>query len=288
MQKSEKKIGTLYVVATPIGNLQDITFRALEVLKQVDRIIAEDTRRTGSLLKHFNISKSLLSLHEYNEKKQTQNILSYLQQGEHLALVSDAGTPLISDPGFPLIRSAKAEGIKVIPIPGACAAVTALSVSGLSTDKFIFEGFLPAKTAARRERLQWLKTESRTMIFYEAPHRLLATLEDMQFIFGEKREATVARELTKIYESILTTKLSELLQYFNSHSEEQCGELVIIVSGQEIAVQEHSALAISKVLQVLLKELPLKQAVLLTSKITGERKNVVYEMGLQIREKDGK
>ena len=195
MQNQKK--GTLYVVATPIGNLQDMTLRAIDVLKKVDKIAAEDTRHSAPLLKHFSISKPTLSLHDFNERERSQRIIADLLAGEEIALISDAGTPLISDPGYRLVKEAKAAGIAVVAIPGACAAIAALSVAGLASDRFIFEGFLPAKQEARCNRLREMLHETRTLIFYEAPHRLLQALQSMVEVFGPERQATVARELTK-------------------------------------------------------------------------------------------
>ena len=278
----QSKLGILYVVATPIGNLQDITFRALEVLKGVDRILAEDTRHSGLLLKHFSISKPLLSLHDFNESQQLKNVIQSLQSGESLALVSDAGTPLISDPGYLLIKEAKACGIQVIPIPGPCAAITALSAAGLPTDKFVFEGFLSSKSVARSQQLKTLLTETRTMIFYEAPHRLIQLLQALNEELGGNRMACIARELTKIHESITTDSLSSLLTHFKTHPSEERGEFVIIVAGAE----ESGTSAIysaKQVLHILLAELPLKQAVKLAHEITGERKNILYKMGLEFK-----
>lgn len=272
--------GTLYVVATPIGNLQDITLRAIEVLKKVDRIAAEDTRHSAPLLKHFSISKPTLSMHEFNERERLKVVLEYLRQGESIALISDAGTPLISDPGFHLVREAKANGIKVVTIPGPCAAIAALSVAGLPTDKFTFEGFLPAKTEARRNRLATLLHEARTMIFYEAPHRVLSSLQTMAEVFGNERKAVVARELTKIHESVLAENLADLVQYFEVHEKYQRGEFVILIQGIDEEESESKEVIPEKVLDILLEELPLKQAAALASKITGERKNVLYEMAL--------
>jgi len=274
------KIGTLYVVATPIGNLQDMTLRAIEVLKSVDRIAAEDTRHSTPLLNHFSIKKPTISLHEFNERKRIAEIIALLQEGESIALISDAGTPLISDPGFPLIREAKASGIQVVPVPGACAAIAALSACGLPTDKFVFEGFLPAKPEGRRHRLAALRHETRTIVFYEAPHRLLSTLQSMAEELGAERQVVVARELTKMYESIRSGTATELITHFVAHEKEQRGEVVLIVHGAD-EVSESKEVKTEKVLELLLNELPLKQAVLLASKITGERKNVLYESALQ-------
>lgn len=282
--KNEKiklnKIGTLYVVATPIGNLQDMSLRAIEILRSVDRVAAEDTRHSALLLKHFSIDSPIISLHEFNERDRIDFLLELLQKGESIALISDAGTPLISDPGFHLVKEMKANGIPVVPIPGACAAIAALSVAGLPTDKFIFEGFLPVKQVARKHYLNLLLYETRTLIFYEAPHRLLVTLEAMMDVFGGTRKAVVARELTKLYETVLAMNLEELVDYFNAHADEIRGESVILIEGSPVKKETHSPLIIEQVLDILLKELPLKQAVSLASDITGERKNFLYEMAL--------
>ena len=277
----EAQIGTLYVVATPIGNLKDMTYRAVEVLKSVDRIAAEDTRHAGPLLKHFSINKPSLSMHEFNERERLSVVIDYLEAGENIALISDAGTPLISDPGFHLVREAKARGVKVVPIPGACAAVAALSCGGLPTDRFVFEGFLPAKAEARRNRLKALLHETRTIIFYEAPHRLLATLQDMALVYGEDRSAVVAKEMTKLYESILTNPLAELVEFYAENENKQKGEIVILVEGIDEEQSESKEVVPEEVLEVLLEELPVKQAVVLASKITGERKNVLYDLALE-------
>ena len=274
------KTGTLYVVATPIGNLQDITMRAIDVLKGVDRIAAEDTRHSAPLLKHFSINKPTLSMHDFNERERLQRIMEYLSHGESIALISDAGTPLISDPGYHLVKEAKAAGIKVVAIPGPCAAIAALSVAGLASDRFSFEGFLPAKSEARRNRLLTLTHEDRTMIFYEAPHRLMEALQSMVEVFGPTRRASVARELTKIYESVLTQTLSELSAYYEGKPQEQKGEIVILIEGVAIDEDDKKEVRTEEVLYLLLDELPLKQAVSLAAKITGERKNILYEKAL--------
>lgn len=280
MQNEKLVTGILYVVATPIGNLQDMTLRAVEVLKSVDKIVAEDTRHSAPLLKHFSISKPCISMHEFNERERHIVLMEYLQQGESIALISDAGTPLISDPGFHLVREARANGIKVVTVPGPCAAIAALSVAGLPTDKFTFEGFLPAKPEARRNRLAALLHETRTMIFYEAPHRILSALQTMAQVFGEERKAVVAKELTKIHESILTDNFSGLIKYLESHPNSIRGEFVLLVEGVNEEEAESKEVIPEKVLDILLEDLPLKQAATLASKITGERKNVLYEMAL--------
>lgn len=276
-----EKLGTLYVVATPIGNLEDISQRALSVLARVDKIVAEDTRHSGQLLKHFSIKKPMLALHDFNENNRLANVIAYLLQGESLALISDAGTPLISDPGFLLVQEAKRLAIPVVPIPGPSACITALSASGLPADRFIFEGFLPVKKEALMTHLQSLCEERRTLIFYEAPHRLLKTLKAMVEVFGADREATIARELTKIHESIKQASLLSLYQHYLDNPTTVKGEIVIIVKGCKTAVSSHPLLPVEQVLSLLLKELPLKQAVQLTAELTGERKNTVYAMALQ-------
>lgn len=285
MQSQNEKPGTLYVVATPIGNLQDITLRAIDVLKKVDKIAAEDTRHSAPLLKHLSIDKPSISLHEFNERERLAIIIDYLHEGQSIALISDAGTPLISDPGFHLVREAKEQGIEVVAVPGPCAAIAALSIAGLPTDRFTFEGFLPAKTEARRNKLATFLHESRTMIFYEAPHRLLGTLQSMREVFGSKHPAVVARELTKLHESVISGNLQELEAYYAKHEQEQRGEIVILLAGIDEEQSESKEVIPEHVLDILLEELPVKQAATLASKITGARKNVLYDMAL---EKKGK
>lgn len=273
--------GTLYVVATPIGNLQDMSFRAVEILKQVYAIAAEDTRQTAKLLRHFSIQTPMFSLHQNNEQDRVSQLLARLREGENIALVSDAGTPLISDPGFHVVRELQAAGVSIVPIPGACAAITALSVAGLPTDRFIFEGFLPSKNEARLQRLQALNQQTATMIFYEAPHRVMDTLLAMQAVFGETRQAVTARELTKMFEQIKSGTLQDLANYFSSHDDKLRGEFVILVAGGTPSEETGHTLQAEQVLDILLTELPVKQAAHLASKIVGERKNRLYEMALR-------
>ena len=223
--------GTLHIVATPIGNLGDLSPRALDTLKSVAAICAEDTRHTRQMLSHFGLERPLLALHQHNEDGQAAQLVARLQAGDSLALVSDAGTPLVSDPGFRLVRAARAAGIKVSPVPGACAAVAALSVAGLPSDRFVFEGFLPAKGSARRERLQKLAAESRTLMFYESAHRIEESLADMAAAFGEERPAVLARELTKLFETVLDGGLGELLAQVQADPNQRRGEFVVIVEG---------------------------------------------------------
>ncbi len=221
---------TLYVVATPIGNLQDITFRAIETLKSVDLIAAEDTRRTGILLKHYGINTPQISYHEYNKVERTKYLIKLMKEGKKIALVSDSGTPGIQDPGFYLIREAIREGIEVIPIPGPTAFVCALLKSGFPMDRFCFEGFLPRRSGRRKKRLQKLVDEERTMIFYESPHRITKFLNDLYEVLGD-REIVVVRELTKRFEEAIRGRVTELIKYFEEHKPR--GELVVVVKGKE-------------------------------------------------------
>ncbi|HRA42445.1 MAG TPA: 16S rRNA (cytidine(1402)-2'-O)-methyltransferase, partial [Gammaproteobacteria bacterium] len=227
----QTKPGKLYIVATPIGHLGDISLRAIDTLKVVDRIAAEDTRHSLGLLKHLGIEKPLVALHEHNEREQAEKLLAFVEDGHALALISDAGTPLISDPGYHLVQLAHQLGIQVVPIPGPCSIITALSASGLPTDRFVFEGFLSAKATARRKQLEKLATETRTLIFFEAPHRILETVAAMQACFGEQRLAVVARELTKTFETIRMGTLSELEAWMKSDAMQQRGEFVVLVAG---------------------------------------------------------
>ena len=271
----------LYVVATPIGNMQDMSLRAIEVLKAVDKIAAEDTRHSKTLLNHFMINRPMISLHEFNERECLDMLFEYLDKGETVALICDAGTPLISDPGYHLIKEAKARGVKVVPIPGACAGIAALSVAGLPSDRFVFEGFLPARQEACRNRLTELQYETRTLIFYEAPHRLQDALQSMVAVLGADRIAVVARELTKIHESVINSTLGELLATYTAHPDKQRGEIVILVHGAEKKVGESVLVETDHVLDILLSELPVKQAASLAARITGERKNTMYDKALE-------
>lgn len=269
--------GTLYVVATPIGNLGDITARALEVLRGVDRIAAEDTRHTAKLLSHFGISTPQLSLHEHNEIERAAELVAALKAGRSIALVSDAGTPLISDPGYRLVREARAAGLRVSPVPGASALVAALSVSGLPTDRFVFEGFLPAKSAARRARLEALSGEPRTLVFYESPHRIRRSLADLRDCLGGRREAVLARELTKTYESVVGGRLEELCRRMEDRALETRGELVVIVAGAPEPASAELDPEAERILAVLAAELPVKQAARLGAAILGKPKNELYK-----------
>jgi 16S rRNA (cytidine1402-2'-O)-methyltransferase len=284
MNAPDIRHGVLYVVATPIGNLQDLSPRALRVLRDVALIAAEDTRHSKKLLTHFGIGTALLSLHEHNERDVTGAVLKKLSAGMDIALVSDAGTPLISDPGFHLVRAARQAGVRDVPVPGPAALVAALSVAGLPTDRFCFEGFLSSKQTARRQRLQALADHRATLVFYESSHRILASVADMADIFGGDREATLARELTKTFETVLGGSLASLLVQLQADSQQQKGEFVVMVHGATPQATSVVDAASEHVLTVLLSELPLKQAAALASKITGLSKNALYERGLQLKE----
>lgn len=273
--------GALYVVATPIGNLEDITARALRVLREVDCIAAEDTRHTGQLLRHFGIDTPLLSLHEHNERGRLESVIAMLREGRSVALVSDAGTPLISDPGFPLVRELRRQGSKVIPVPGPSSVLAALSVAGLPTDRFVFEGFPPPKTAARRARLQALTGEERTLVFLEASHRVAETLVDLAAVFGAERWAVVARELTKRFEEVHGAPLGELGTWLAADANRQKGEFVLVVQGVP-AASEADTPEIRRLLRALLAELPVSRAVVVAAKLTGLRKQPLYELALAL------
>ena len=279
---SSQAFGTLYVVATPIGNLDDISARALRTLSEVVLIAAEDTRHSARLLQHFGIATPLQACHEHNEREHGGRFIGRLQAGDDVALISDAGTPLISDPGYHLVRQARAAGVRVVPIPGACALVAALSAAGLPSDRFIFEGFLPAKMAGRRTRLEMLREEPRTLIFYEAPHRILECIEDLCAIFGGERLAVLGRELTKTFETLKGLPLGELREWVAADSNQQRGECVLLVAGWE-APQGDDQLRVEalRVLDLLLAELPLKRAAALAAEITGVRKNLLYQVALE-------
>ena len=274
--------GSLYVVATPIGNLDDISARALNILRSVALIAAEDTRHSARLMQHFGIATPLAACHEHNERDQGGRFIARLLAGEDVALISDAGTPLISDPGYHLVRQARAAGVAVVPVPGACALIAALSAAGLPSDRFIFEGFLPAKAVGRRARLEQVKEEPRTLIFYEAPHRILECLQDMQAVFGDERPALLARELTKTFETLKGMPLAELAAWVAADSNQQRGECVVLVAGWQAPEGEESVSAEAmRVLNLLLADMPLKRAAALAAEITGVRKNLLYQVALE-------
>ena len=267
--------GTLFIVATPIGNLGDLTPRALEVLRSVAAICAEDTRRSGQLLAHFGVSTPLVALHEHNEDALAQRVVDRLLAGESLALVSDAGTPLVSDPGFRLVRAARAAGVRVSPLPGACAAIAALSVAGLPSDRFAFEGFLPAKASARRDQLQRLAGETRTLVFYESSHRIAESLADMRAAFGDDRPAVLARELTKLFETVLDGTLADLQARVDADENQRKGEFVVMVQGAGDDVEARLSEG-RRVYAMLNEHLPPSTAAKLAAEITGAPRKELY------------
>jgi 16S rRNA (cytidine1402-2'-O)-methyltransferase len=274
--------GTLYIVATPIGNLGDLSPRAREVLARVQLIAAEDTRHTRQLLQAFGIDTALTSLHEHNEMHKSEALIARLVAGESLALVSDAGTPLISDPGFDLVITARARGVPVVAVPGPCAAIAALSIAGLPTDRFVFEGFLPAKSAARVTRLRELSSEERTMIFYEAPHRLPEVLRDLSAELGATRAASVSREITKRFETTYTGTLAHLCEIAEKNADMSRGEIVIIVSGNPAPPSNAQSLNADQLLRALLDELSPSQAAKIAAKLTGEKRSELYARATQL------
>jgi 16S rRNA (cytidine1402-2'-O)-methyltransferase len=275
--------GTLYVVATPIGNLQDITLRAIEVLKTVDIVAAEDTRHSAHLLTHLGIKAKLVAVHEHNERRAGEKILDELHAGKSVALVSDAGTPGISDPGAVLVAMAREAGLNVVPLPGACAAVTALSAAGFEQPHFLFYGFLPASGAQRRKALETLRDQSAALVFYEAPHRVIESVTDMAALLGEVREILIARELTKTFETLHRCQLGEAAAWLLDDSNRQRGEFVLLVEGAPDAPPAEISEDAQRVLQLLLDELPLKQAVKLAADITGAKKNALYQLALELK-----
>ena len=275
--------GTLYVVATPIGNLQDITLRALDILKSVDAIAAEDTRHTAGLLAHFAIQKKLIAVHDHNERKAAAQLLKRLQAGENIALVTDAGTPGISDPGAIVVDLVTDAGIKVAPIPGASAVITALSAAGIVVPGFTFVGFLPASGSQRRKTLESLKSQTTTLVFYEAPHRVIESVVDMAAIIGAKRRVTIARELTKTFETFHRCLLGEAVTFLQGDPNQQRGEFVILVEAAPVKEAGAMSEEAMRILKILLAELPLKQAVKLATEITGAKKNALYEFALRLQ-----
>jgi 16S rRNA (cytidine1402-2'-O)-methyltransferase len=287
---ANERAGRLYVVATPIGNLGDLSPRARAVLSDCALVAAEDTRHTGVLLKHFGIETPQMSLHDHNEQQRTPELILRLRQGDSIALVSDAGTPAISDPGFELVRAVAAAGFEIVAIPGPCAAIAALSIGALPTDRFCFEGFLPARGVARRKRLQSLSLEARTVVLYEAPHRARETLEDCAAVFGGERSAAVAREITKMHEVTYRGSLRDLVARATEDADFARGEIVLVVAGapqapadDERGADGHGG-ALDRVLRILLTELPLKQAAHLAAQITETRGNEAYKRALHLKQ----
>jgi 16S rRNA (cytidine1402-2'-O)-methyltransferase len=276
--------GVLFVVATPIGNLEDMTERGRRVLAEVDVIAAEDTRHSRKLLTHFGLDTPMCAYHQHNEHKVAAGIIEQIEQGKNVAMISDAGTPLINDPGYQLLKLAHQHKIKVVPIPGPSALIAALSVAGLATDSFIFEGFLPDKQVARRKHMQALIGEPRTLVFYEAPHRILAFMRDSVAIFGEQRQACVARELSKIYETVKNDSLGQLLEWLEKNENQRKGEFVIILQGSNDLMGPGDAEAI-RILKILLQASSVKQASALAAEITGLKKNTLYKLALELQKK---
>ncbi|MCL1039420.1 16S rRNA (cytidine(1402)-2'-O)-methyltransferase [Shewanella submarina] len=271
----------LYIVPTPIGNLQDMSPRAVEVLEQVALIACEDTRHSGKLLKHFGISTRTTALHDHNERARAQWIVEQLASGNAVALISDAGTPLISDPGYHLVTHVRAEGYNVVPLPGPCAAITALSASGLPSDRFSFEGFLPSKEKARLDKLTELKEDPHTLIFYESPHRIVYSLEAIARVLGEDRQIVMAREVTKTFETFLTGAAAEVLERVKADDNQQKGEIVLMCHGFTATDEEGIPAVAMETLKLLSEELPLKKAAAIAAQIHGLKKNALYKAGLE-------
>jgi 16S rRNA (cytidine1402-2'-O)-methyltransferase len=277
------KTGTLYVVATPIGNMGDLSHRAIEVLAAVPCIAAEDTRHSRRLLQHYGLRTPLTPLHEHNERDVAPALVEQLLGGQSLALISDAGTPLISDPGFNLIRLARRRGVPVVPIPGPCALVSALSVAGLPTDRFVFEGFLPSRRTARRARLEELREETRTLVLYESSHRIVECLNDLRDVLGEQRKAVLARELTKQFETVKDGTLDELCDLVAADPNQRKGEFVVLIQGLAEPRRHELTAEAEKILSVLLAELPIKTAAKLAAQITGVNKRLLYDKALELK-----
>ena len=278
--------GTLFIVSTPIGNLADISQRAVETLNSVDIIAAEDTRRTGQLLSHFGINKKQIALHDHNEEKKVPKIIESITDGQKIALVSDAGTPLINDPGFDLVRAALDANLNVVPVPGPCSPIVALSVSGLPTDRFIYEGFLPAKQGARIKHLESLVKEPRTLVFLESSHRIVSSLTDMLTVFGADRTAVIARELTKTFETIKKAPIKELVEWIKADANQTKGEFVVVVDGSKVESSGKSELEAETIVKALLEEgIGVKQTSVIAAKLTGKKKKELYSLALELSEK---
>jgi 16S rRNA (cytidine1402-2'-O)-methyltransferase len=284
-RKGESK-GTLYVVATPIGNLDDLSVRATRTLASVDVVAAEDTRHSGRLLSHLGIQKRMIALHDHNEKDRAAGILTELEAGRDVALISDAGTPLISDPGYVLVRDARAAGHRVSPIPGPCALVAALSAAGLPTDRFLYVGFLPAKRSGRRASLEALGTEPATLVFYESPHRILESVRDIAEVLGEDREMVLGREITKTFETFYSGSVAEVVAELEEDPHGTRGEFVVMIRGAvaQLGNDEAATMDVDRVLRVLLAELPVKKVAKMASELTGLSKNELYQRALALKD----
>ncbi|WP_273429871.1 16S rRNA (cytidine(1402)-2'-O)-methyltransferase [Marinobacter sp.] len=283
--KKEKAQGVLYIVATPIGNLDDLSARAVSVLNSVDVVAAEDTRHSGRLLQHLGLNKRLIALHDHNERDRAGSLLQELEAGRNVALISDAGTPLISDPGYVLVREARNRGLKVSPIPGACALVAALSAAGLPTDRFLFVGFLPAKRSGRRAALEQQVRETATLVFYESPHRILDAVSDIAAVFGEEREIVLGRELTKTFETFYSGSVAEVLATLEADPHGTKGEFVVMIRGAEPVASDDDAgtLDVDRLLKLLLPELPVKKVAKLVAELSGRPKNELYQRALELK-----
>jgi 16S rRNA (cytidine1402-2'-O)-methyltransferase len=283
--KKEKAQGVLYIVATPIGNLDDLSARAVSVLNSVDVVAAEDTRHSGRLLQHLGLNKRLIALHDHNERDRAGSLLQELEAGRSVALISDAGTPLISDPGYVLVREARNRGLKVSPIPGACALVAALSAAGLPTDRFLFVGFLPAKRSGRRAALEQQVRETATLVFYESPHRILDAVSDIAAVFGEEREIVLGRELTKTFETFYSGSVAEVLATLEADPHGTKGEFVVMIRGAEPVASDDDAgtLDVDRLLKLLLPELPVKKVAKLVAELSGRPKNELYQRALELK-----
>lgn len=274
---NQRPAGKLWIVATPIGNLADLSPRAQEVLRTVDLIAAEDTRHSAALLAQFGIATRTLALHEHNEREKSDELVRRLREGAQIALISDAGTPLVSDPGFRLVRAAREAGIATSPVPGACAAIAALSAAGLPSDRFVFEGFLPAKSAVRRAHLQTLVAESRTLIFYESSHRIEESMRDCASVFGGDRHAVLARELTKLYETILDGTLADLCARVSADLDQRRGEFVLLIAGAQADADMARLVEGRRVFEILRRELPPSRAAKLAAEISGASRKALYD-----------
>ncbi len=277
------KSSQFFIVPTPIGNLDDITIRANALLRDVDYILAEDTRHSKILLNHYQITTPMISLHDHNELDRVEKIIALLNEGKSLALISDAGTPLISDPGFKLVRALREKGFTISPLPGACAAITALSASGLPTDRFLFVGFLSAKSGQRQTQLDQLKRNPETMVLYESPRRILDLLGDIATVMGEQREVCLAKEITKQFETIISKPVCELIEAINQNSNLLKGEMVVLIAGNTKPPSDKVEVDVESLLVALLEECKLKQAVKLAASITGLHKNYLYELALKLK-----
>jgi 16S rRNA (cytidine1402-2'-O)-methyltransferase len=275
----------LYVVSTPIGNLEDLSPRAIATLQKVDLIAAEDTRHSGRLMQHFGISTPMLAVHDHNERARAQMLVNKLAQGQSIALISDAGTPLISDPGYHLVSAVRNAGYQVVPVVGPCALIAGLSVSGLATDRFSFYGFLPAKTSGRKQQLKQLVSVTHTQVFYESPHRIVAMVDDIVAVMGPNRELVLARELTKTFETVYGAPASQVQAWLLADHNQQKGEFVVLIAGAEPEVLQDIGSDEERMLTLLLAELPIKKAAAITAAITGHKKKALYDRALELQGK---